>query len=66
MFNYAELNKDTMAQEYRILKCHKKRFPRKYKQWMYPAAWIRGVNIEQHIDVPMHLLFLGVVKTTVK
>jgi hypothetical protein len=63
IINYAELNKDTMIQEYHILKRHKEHYPKRYQQWMYPAAWTHGMNIEQHVDVPMHLLFLGVTKT---
>jgi len=46
-----ELNKDTMIQEYDILKHHKEQYPKRYQQWRYPAAWTRGINIEQHVDV---------------
>jgi hypothetical protein len=34
--------------------------------WPIPAFWRRGVDLVQHPDVPMHLLFLGVVKTVVQ
>jgi len=30
----------------------------------YPVLWNRGVPLSCHIDVPMHLLFLGIVKAT--
>jgi len=66
IFNYAALHKDTMIQEYDILKHHKEQYPKRYQQWRYPAAWTRGINIEQHVDVPMHLFFLGVIKTTIR
>jgi len=32
--------------------------------WNMPALWNRGVPLSTHIDVPMHLLFLGIVKST--
>jgi len=66
IFNYAEMSRDTMTREYSILKHHKDQFPKKYVKWAYPAAWTRGIMLEQHVDVPMHLLFLGITKTTVK
>ena len=31
----------------------------------HPALWNRGVPLICHIDVPMHLIFLGIVKSTV-
>ncbi len=35
-------------------------------QWSTPAVWDRGVELEQHVDVVMHLLFLGVVRCTLE
>ena len=35
-------------------------------KWKTPATWDRGITLQQHIDVPMHLLFLGVVKTCIQ
>jgi hypothetical protein len=40
--------------------------PGKFQTWKLPALWTRGVVLEQHASVIMHLLFLGVVKTTMK
>ena len=37
--------------------------PELYKPWPLPAIWIRGVHLDQHPDVPMHLLCLGIVKS---
>jgi hypothetical protein len=34
-----------------------------FERWKFPAVWCRGVDLQQHIDVAMHLLFLGIVKT---
>jgi hypothetical protein len=36
------------------------------KKWKMPATWDRGITLSQHIDVPMHLLFLGIVKTCIQ
>lgn len=66
IFSYAEANKDAMTLEYNALRHHKERYPMKYVQWQFPATWIRGTYLQQHIDVPMHLLFLGITKTTMK
>jgi hypothetical protein len=40
--------------------------PMLYANWIPPALWDHGVQLEQHIDVVMHLLFLGVVRTTLE
>jgi hypothetical protein len=40
------------------------RHPDLHAPWPIPSLWERGVLLEQSPDVPMHLLFLGVVKTT--
>ena len=34
--------------------------------WEHPALWTRGIELCQHIDVPMHLIFLGVLHTCVQ
>jgi hypothetical protein len=40
--------------------------PFDYAPWKIPALWARaGVTLDQHVDVPMHLLFLGITKTVV-
>ena len=42
------------------------RNPMKYNKIPYPAAWSRPtMSLDLHPDVIMHLLFLGVVKTTI-
>ncbi len=66
MFNFTEQHMATMQREYTILSLHKSKCPNKYNQWAFPATWSRGVELEQHVDVPMHMLFLGVTKTSVK
>ena len=42
----------------------KERHPDLHAPWPMPSLWERGVLLEQSPDVPMHLSFLGVVKTT--
>ena len=37
-----------------------------YVPWRIPALWARaGATLDQHLDVPMHLLFLRITKTVV-
>jgi hypothetical protein len=37
-----------------------------YQMLQYPVLWNRGNDLDIHIDVPMHLLFLGITKTVVR
>ena len=40
--------------------------PSDYARWKIPALWNRaGATMDQHVDVPMHLLFLWITKTVV-
>ena len=54
-----------VEEEYLELKSEKEKNPDLYKIWKYPAIWERGTELNQHIDTVMHLVFLGVVKTTI-
>ena len=40
--------------------------PHLFERWEYPAFWDRGVDVRQHVEAVMHLMFLGVTKTMVK
>jgi len=51
---------------FRALLVHREEHPNLYECWSFPAAWTRGVPLEVHVDVPMHLLFLGITKTVSK
>jgi len=42
------------------------RKPELFQMWKFPSLWVRGVQLNQHIDVAMHLIFLGVIKTTIQ
>jgi hypothetical protein len=37
--------------------------PEQFELYCGPIQWSRGVEISQHVDTPMHLLFLGIVRT---
>jgi len=34
-----------------------------YNAWKCPVPWHHGLLIYTHVDAPIHLLFLGVMKT---
>ena len=36
-----------------------------FEIWKFPAKWCRGLQLDMHIETIMHLIFLGVVKSTV-
>jgi len=63
-FLLAETNRTTAPKRYELLLEQKQLHPELYQRWSFPALWDRGVELHQHIDVAMHLLFLGVIKTT--
>jgi hypothetical protein len=56
--NSSDALKEAVTQE-------KNRRPHLYTRWPLPAVWTRGVNLDQHPDIPMHLLCLGIVKTVI-
>ena len=41
------------------------RDPLQFEPWALPALWNRGIQLRQHVEAIMHLLFLGVANTTV-
>jgi len=51
---------------YEELVTDKQQNPMSYEPWTTPALWDRGVELSQHVDVVMHLLFLGIVRTTLE
>ena len=59
-----ERGKETNPQAYAEILLEKESNPGNFALWEFPSLWTRGVELEQHIDVTMHLLFLGVIKTT--
>lgn len=37
--------------------------PKKYQKYTLPSSWYHFTDLKAHVDVPMHLLMLGVVKS---
>jgi len=56
-------SEDVPSPEFLELEKERGKKPELYAMWSFPATWQRGVQLDQHIDVIMHLLFLGVIKT---
>jgi hypothetical protein len=65
-FNFLGSNKDLYMIEYCAISALKQKFPRKYAMLPIPVLWNRGNDLDIHIYVPMHLLFLGITKTLVR
>ena len=57
---------DPTMPEIVTLEAERERRPELFRMWKFPSLWVRGVQLNQHVDVVMHLLFLGVVKTTMQ
>jgi len=53
------------SSEYDSLLKRQREQPEMFQRWSFPALWDRGCDLDQHIDVAMHLVFLGVMKTTI-
>lgn len=54
-----------VEEKYHDLKFEKEKNPDLFDIWKFPAVWERGTELNQHVDTIMHLVFLGVVKTTI-
>ena len=57
---------DQANPELALIEKEKRKHPHLFEMWTFPAIWRRGVELQQHIDVAMHLLFLGVIKTVMQ
>jgi hypothetical protein len=62
-FNDIMNDPSTTEEEKTAVAAERNRCPWLYEPWPIPSLWSRGVLLEQCPDVPMHLLFLGIVKT---
>jgi len=40
--------------------------PELFTMWKFPTLWCQNVNLTPHVDAIMHLIFLGVVKSTIQ
>jgi len=55
------------TEEFQRLKDRKEECPDQFEPWKGPAAWqCEGVELDDHIDAIVHLLFLGIVKSTLQ
>jgi len=63
---YNELRQSLDDEAFQALQRLKKQDPSAFERWQFPALWSRSTMLLQHVDVIMHLLFLGVIKTTIK
>ena len=59
-------NRENIPTDYEAMVRDKQRNPSSYDIWQMPAVWQRGTSLFQHVDAIMHLIFLGVFKTSVK
>lgn len=66
--NFLDAKKDKvdMPENFAYLSLLQKENPKDFEPLEVPALWSRGVLLEQHVDVVMHLVFLGVIKTFVQ
>ena len=62
-YNEAEANKDDDATKWNVIKQDYKNNPKKYNDWILPSSWYCMLDTSLYVDVPMHLLFLGVAKS---
>jgi hypothetical protein len=62
-YNEAYNNRRQDPNEYHELKEDYKLDKSKYEQWELPSSWFGEDNTRLYVDVPMHLLFLGITKS---
>jgi hypothetical protein len=53
---------DDAVEDYEALLERKRKYPNEFEPWSMPSFWTRPVPLKAQIDVPMHLIFLGVVQ----
>jgi hypothetical protein len=64
--NALEAEMDLYPKDYESMLHDKQCRPSLYAIWKVPSIWNRGTDLTQHVDAVMHLIFLGIVKATVK
>jgi hypothetical protein len=64
--NALEAEMDLYPEDYEAMLHDKQCRPSLYAIWKVPSLWNRGTDLTQHVDAVMHLIFLGIVKATVK
>lgn len=54
------------TQEGNDILSHQKNNKSLYEEYRGPPTWRRGIELTQHVDAPMHLLFHGIVKKIIR
>jgi hypothetical protein len=62
-WEYFQQNKENMMEDLQSIEQDVYANPHLYRQWDRPVMWVRGQDLDQTVDTPMHLLFLGLQKT---
>ena len=66
LLNVAALAQQDEPDDYQAFLTERQHEPSKFTQPPLPSLWTRGQELMQHVDCPMHLLFLGVVRKILK
>ena len=61
-----EASMDLNPQQYDEIQQEKVSSPFLEQRWKIPSIWMWGCSLHQHVDVSMHLLFLGVMKSVIQ
>ena len=64
-FRIAEIEQRQEEEMYEFYLKAKKEMPHQFEPFPIPAIWKSGLKLQQHIDALMHLVFLGVKKSTI-
>jgi hypothetical protein len=64
--NILFVDRHSRKDEFDAISRSRERDPNLFKRWSFPVLWNRGTELSQHVEVIMHLIFLGVVKATIK
>jgi hypothetical protein len=59
----SEVNRKQDPQEYEAIRAHYIQNKLAYKMHRLPCSWFGNNHVKLYVDVPMHLLFLGVMKS---
>ena len=57
---------DLNPQQYEKIQQENQSNPHLFQRWRFPSIWMWGCSLHQHVDVSMHLLFLGVMKSVIQ
>ena len=57
---------DISPQQYDEIQQEKESNPHMFQRWRFPSIWMWGCSWHPHVDVSMHLLFLGVMTSVIQ